>query len=343
MNRCQPYRLMNPLTGIWPACGDAISYRYVSPDGDDGRNNQNFGTRHVSATPPRWEDYGHTVFTASPPQCAATTTTLHSQFSILHSSFSHTFSAKERDAETGLSYFGARYYSSDLSIWLSIDPQAAKYPSLSPYVYCANNPIKLVDPNGEDYVVIVDEKKQTMTIKAIYYTAEDNKSELQEGLDIWNSQSGRFYHKMNGKNYEVVFDLQVAEGDFSTDSEARSAAFGDGKMSINNYFEKSSPGVNIRGATTDGNIIQLDPEIGGRRSLAHEIGHTIGIGEWTFGLMSQGTEETQITRRNVLQTMARAGLGRMPKATHFYNNPVDLETRWSHVGKGSFFTIMNGY
>ena len=61
-----------------------------------------------------------------------------------------TFSAKERDAETGLSYFGSRYYSSDLSIWLSVDPQASKYPSLSPYVYCANNPVKLVDPNGEE-------------------------------------------------------------------------------------------------------------------------------------------------------------------------------------------------
>ena len=63
-----------------------------------------------------------------------------------------TFSAKERDAETGLSYFGSRYYSSDLSIWLSVDPMSDKYPSLSPYVYCANNPVKLVDPEGEDYL-----------------------------------------------------------------------------------------------------------------------------------------------------------------------------------------------
>ena len=56
------------------------------------------------------------------------------------------FAAKERDTETGLSYFGSRYYNSDLSIWLSVDPRAAKYPSLSPYAYCANNPVKLVDP-----------------------------------------------------------------------------------------------------------------------------------------------------------------------------------------------------
>ena len=60
----------------------------------------------------------------------------------------HTFSAKERDSETGLSYFGARYYSSDLSIWLSVDPMSDKYPSLSPYVYCADNPVKLTDPDG---------------------------------------------------------------------------------------------------------------------------------------------------------------------------------------------------
>ena len=45
-------------------------------------------------------------------------------------------------------YFGARYYDSDLSIWLSVDPLAGKYPNLSPYVYCANNPINMVDPNG---------------------------------------------------------------------------------------------------------------------------------------------------------------------------------------------------
>ena len=65
-------------------------------------------------------------------------------------SLTFTFSAKEKDSETGLSYFGSRYYSSDLSVWLSVDPMAHKYPSLSPYVYCADNPVKLVDPNGEE-------------------------------------------------------------------------------------------------------------------------------------------------------------------------------------------------
>jgi len=62
----------------------------------------------------------------------------------------YTFSAKEKDIETGYSYFGARYYDSNLSIWLSVDPMSDKYPHQSNYVYCSNNPIRIIDPNGED-------------------------------------------------------------------------------------------------------------------------------------------------------------------------------------------------
>ena len=82
---------------------------------------------------------------------SALPTTAHC--SLLTANPSFTFSAKERDSETGLSYFGSRYYSSDLSIWLSVDPMSDKYASLSPYVYCADNPVKLVDPNGEEIVI----------------------------------------------------------------------------------------------------------------------------------------------------------------------------------------------
>ena len=63
----------------------------------------------------------------------------------------YSFTGKERDAETGYSYFGARYYDSDLSgLFLSVDPMADKYPSISPYSYCMFNPIRVVDPIGMD-------------------------------------------------------------------------------------------------------------------------------------------------------------------------------------------------
>ena len=75
-----------------------------------------------------------------------------------------TFSAKEKDSETGYSYFGARYYSSDLSVWLSVDPMSGKYPNLSPYVYCADNPVKLVDPNGEEISTHTDETGRVIAV-----------------------------------------------------------------------------------------------------------------------------------------------------------------------------------
>ncbi len=61
------------------------------------------------------------------------------------------FSGKEKDEETGYSYFGARYYMSDISIWNSVDPMADKYPNISPYAYCNWNPVMLVDPDGRDW------------------------------------------------------------------------------------------------------------------------------------------------------------------------------------------------
>ncbi len=36
-----------------------------------------------------------------------------------------------------------------MTMWLSVDPMSDKYPSLSPYAYCAWNPVKLVDPSGD--------------------------------------------------------------------------------------------------------------------------------------------------------------------------------------------------
>ena len=43
-----------------------------------------------------------------------------------------------------------RHYHSTLSIWLSVDPMSDKYPGVSPYTYCANNPVRLVDEDGRE-------------------------------------------------------------------------------------------------------------------------------------------------------------------------------------------------
>ena len=61
------------------------------------------------------------------------------------------FTGKERDVETGLDYFGARYYESWSARWLSVDPLANKYPGWSPYNYVEDNPTGSVIPNGKGW------------------------------------------------------------------------------------------------------------------------------------------------------------------------------------------------
>lgn len=62
------------------------------------------------------------------------------------------FNGKELDEETGLYYYGARYYDARVSAWVSVDPLAEKYPNMTPFGYCGNNPIKHVDPDGRKYL-----------------------------------------------------------------------------------------------------------------------------------------------------------------------------------------------
>ena len=55
----------------------------------------------------------------------------------------------EADTETGLHYAVAHYYDSQLSTFNFIDPEWYKYPHLSPYAYCADNPVKYIAPDGQ--------------------------------------------------------------------------------------------------------------------------------------------------------------------------------------------------
>jgi RHS repeat-associated protein len=59
------------------------------------------------------------------------------------------YTGKERDEETGFSYHGARYYAPWLGRWVSADP-AGLVDGTNIYVYVRNNPVLLVDADGQD-------------------------------------------------------------------------------------------------------------------------------------------------------------------------------------------------
>ena len=97
-----------------------------------------------------------------------------------------------RDSESGYDYFGARYYSSTLPMWLSVDPLSDSYPDTSPYVYCGNNPIKFVDPDGKE--------KHNMMYP---YSKDINQMILYEAGQKLVDKSNHIFFISHGSNNEM--------------------------------------------------------------------------------------------------------------------------------------------
>ena len=72
------------------------------------------------------------------------------------------FNAKEFDEETGMYYYGVRYYDPRLSLWISTDPLQEKYFNSSSYCYVLNNPLRLIDPDGKKVVASDENAKRNI-------------------------------------------------------------------------------------------------------------------------------------------------------------------------------------
>ena len=68
------------------------------------------------------------------------------------------YSGREDQSFAGLPYidYGARMYDPYAARWNATDPMAAKYPSTSPYVFCANDSVNFIDEKGESVVVYIE-------------------------------------------------------------------------------------------------------------------------------------------------------------------------------------------
>ena len=146
---------------------------------------------------------------------------------------------KERDEETGYGYFGARYMDHELmTMWLSVDPMCDKYPSISPYAYCAWNPVKLVDPDGREwdpaskdiidnfrrvtenemnnaetnemrlkYQQVLDELYELDLSSQVYHV---EKSLGRDGLTSYDLSNDWVSIQFDGKNYNLAHELKHA-------------------------------------------------------------------------------------------------------------------------------------
>lgn len=103
------------------------------------------------------------------------------------------FTGKEKDYESGFHYYGARYYWREvLTGWLSVDPMMDKYPGISPYNYCAGNPVICIDPDGEK-------------IYMLFYTVGNNRGDNMFHAAALTRRSDI----MDSKTFDAKHDIVV--------------------------------------------------------------------------------------------------------------------------------------
>ena len=121
------------------------------------------------------------------------------------------FNAKEFDEETGMYYYGARYYEPRLSLWLSIDPKEEKYSNVSTYCYVISNPLKYTDPTGIEIdmtkVRLADEQLKLSTTQSVI---KDLAS--QTGLQLSLDKDNKLQYAKNDEGKPIVNKITNKKG-----------------------------------------------------------------------------------------------------------------------------------
>src|SRR5699024_10698091 len=128
------------------------------------------------------------------------------------------FNGKEYDAETGNYYYGARYMNPKWSTFLTPDPALERYPSISPYAYTLNNPVRYVDPTGmfvesRDDIILKGKNGNTITIP----TADDNHRYIDLPFNLSESQTFDLgLGNINTNNLAVGYSIGLSAGASAT-------------------------------------------------------------------------------------------------------------------------------
>lgn len=91
------------------------------------------------------------------------------QSGFLAQTFRHRFSTKYFDSESGLYYYGSRFYSPILNRWVARDP-IEEDGGLNIYSFCLNNPLQFIDPRGNDIYLYTGNNSGNPINDAIHQT-----------------------------------------------------------------------------------------------------------------------------------------------------------------------------
>ena len=175
------------------------------------------------------------------------------------------FNAKELDEETGMYYYGARYYEPRLSLWMTVDPMEENLPSSSTYSYAANNPIRFIDMEGKipfDKSVAHTRISSGFGIRKHPITGE---LKGHGGIDLATAGTGHDVHVLaDGVVKKVGWNVKV-------DSKGNKTGYGryvivqhsDGYETLYAHLDKNGVAVSVGDKVSENDVIAKSGNTGG--------------------------------------------------------------------------------
>ncbi len=202
------------------------------------------------------------------------------------------FTAKELDNETSYTYFGARYYDSELSAWLSVDPMSDKYPSTSAYMYCNGNPVILIDPNG--MWIIIPPSKEDYERCNVSEQAQQRFESILHNIEIFSKNENfiNAFSLTTGLSKDKIIEyLTYGKGPSITLIEGSDAHANDA-----NNFTLGADILNYLGSIDNSDIEKLGlSAFGVAMVLIDELSH---CGDMEYNKVSTSTGENPKNRGN---------------------------------------------
>ena len=245
-----------------------------------------------------------------------------------HASFAHKFTGKERDAESGLDNFEARYLGSSLGRFMSPDPMGGHLQdpqTLNRYAYVRNNPLSLTDPTGLDFYLSCQHTDKNGDVCQQQQVGTDSKG---NAVNAWvqgaSDDNGKFTATQIGNNPDGsggLIDKTTGTGSYTGTFDGQNVTFtnAEGKQSTGDWVQGTDKTSGIAGGGDLGNRFQFtfmdhgadqtlnfDFQFHGTRDLAESIleraGYKSGLSVVTSATTSIGF---QLRGRTLLTSLFR--------------------------------------
>jgi RHS repeat-associated protein len=242
------------------------------------------------------------------------------------------YNQKEKD-DTGLHYYGARYYNAELGRFITadtVDGEITDLQSLNRYIYVKNNPIKYIDPDGHKF---------RAKFGGRHYANFMN--EGLGGIDAFSFNEETKFIELNDVDLSLESDsVKELFGVYKTAIESKKVVdlvighdgfFGKSKGVFGGLFGKLHisipPRIDEAALGKEGSFIEFNPA----NVLAHETGHFVHY----LDVGKKGlTEQVGVAVEN----LARMNMGSSERVFYSSSELVDVDGEGNLFSSFSLFT-----